>query len=161
MAKSKHPATPAIRVLRDAGVAFEPKLYRYEERGGTRVSSAALGVDEHCVIKTLVMQTETKAPLIVLMHGDAEVSTKALARLLGVKTVEPCLPAVAQRLTGYQVGGTSPFGTRRDIPVYAESTIAELDTVCINGGKRGFLVEMSADDVFALTKARPVSIAAG
>lgn len=161
MAKSKHPVTPAIRVLRDAGVMFEPKLYRYEERGGTRVSSAALGLDEHCVIKTLVMQTETKAPLIVLMHGNAEVSTKALARLLAVKTVEPCTPAVAQRLTGYQVGGTSPFGTRTEIPVYAESSIAELDTVCINAGKRGFLVEMAAADVFTVTNARPVSIAAG
>ena len=161
MAKLKHPVTPAIRVLRDAGVRFEPRLYRYEERGGTRVSSAALGVEERCVIKTLVMQTETKAPLIVLMHGNAEVSTKALARFLGVKTVEPCTPAVAQRLTGYQVGGTSPFGTRTEIPVYAESSIADLDILCINGGKRGFLVEMSPRDLFAVTKAQPVSIAAG
>lgn len=161
MPKSKHPVTPAIRALRAAGVAFEPRLYRYEERGGTRASSQALGVDERRVIKTLVMQTESKAPLIVLMHGDAEVSTKALARLLGVKTVEPCSPAVAQRLTGYQVGGTSPFGTRTQIPTYGESTIAELETVCINGGKRGFLVEMSAADVFVVAKAQPVSVAAG
>lgn len=161
MAKSKHPVTPAIRVLRAAGVTFEPKLYRYEERGGTRVSSHALGVDEHTVIKTLVMQTESKAPLIVLMHGDAEVSTKSLARLLGVKTVEPCAPAVAQRITGYQVGGTSPFGSRTQVPIYAESTIAELQAVHVNGGKRGFLVEMSATDLFAVTGAQPVSVAAG
>src|SRR5437763_15394349 len=120
MAQEKFPATQAVRVLREHAVAFTHHPYTYEERGGTAVSARALGVDEHAVIKTLVMEDEGKRPLIVLMHGDREVSTKALARLLGVKTVQPCTPAVADRHSGYQVGGTSPFGTRKAMPVYME-----------------------------------------
>jgi Cys-tRNA(Pro) deacylase len=134
------PSTPAIRALRAAGVTFTEHPYRYEEHGGTRVSARELGVDEHAVIKTLVMQDERGAPLIVLMHGDREVSTKQLARTIGCKQVEPCKPDVANRHSGYLVGGTSPFGTRKAMPVYMERTIRDLPTVYINGGARGFLV---------------------
>jgi Cys-tRNA(Pro) deacylase len=135
--------------------------YRYEEHGGTAASSKALGRDEHAVIKTLVMEDESKAPLIVLMHGDCEVSTKNLARHLGRKEVRPCTPAVAERHTGYQVGGTSPFGTRRELPVYVEASILELDRICINGGKRGFLVEIAPSVLTRVLHAEPVSVAAG
>jgi Cys-tRNA(Pro) deacylase len=140
MAKDKTPVTPAIRVLRREKVAFTPHLYGYEERGGTAVSARELGVDEHCVIKTLIMEDEAKNPLIVLMHGDREVSTKQLARAIGAKTVAPCAPETANRHSGYQVGGTSPFGTRRAMPVYMEETILDLPRIYINGGGRGFLV---------------------
>lgn len=141
--KEKFPVTAAIRVLRRARVEYTPHVYAYEARGGTRHSAACLGVDEHAVIKTLVMQDADGRPLVVLMHGDREVSTKALARQLGTKSVTPCEPAQADRHSGYQVGGTSPFGTRRAMPVYMESSIAQLARVYINGGKRGFLVELS------------------
>jgi Cys-tRNA(Pro) deacylase len=137
-----YPVTPAVRVLREHKIEFAPHLYDYEERGGTRHSAAALGVDEHAVVKTLVMETDARKPLIVLMHGDREVSTKQLARTLKVKTVQPCDPATAQKHTGYLVGGTSPFGTRARLPVYVERTIFELPKIYINGGKRGFLVEI-------------------
>ena len=137
----------AIPILKKHGVAFTEHEYRYEERGGTAVSSRELGVDEHSVIKTLVMEDENKKPLIVLMHGDREVSTKNLARQMGAKTVSPCAPDVAQRHTGYMVGGTSPFGTRKALPVFMEKTIAELDRIYINGGRRGFLVSMSPADL--------------
>ena len=137
-----YPVTPAVRLLRKKKVAFEPRLYDYVERGGTRHSAEALGVDEHAVVKTLVMETDAHKPLIVLMHGDREVSTKQLARALGVKSVHPCDFAAAQKHTGYLVGGTSPFGTRAHLPVYVERTIFELPAICINGGKRGFLVEI-------------------
>ena len=137
----------AIPVLKKHHVAFTEHEYRYEERGGTAVSSRELGVDEHAVIKTLVMEDEHKKPLLVLMHGDREVSTKNLARQIGAKTVSPCAPDVAQRHTGYLVGGTSPFGTRRPLPVYMEKTIVELDRIYINGGRRGFLVSLSPADV--------------
>jgi Cys-tRNA(Pro) deacylase len=140
--KLRIPVTPAIRALRAAKVEFVPRLYEYVERGGTRTSAAELGVDEHCVIKTLVMETSEGVPLIVLMHGDREVSTKSLARHLGVKGVVPCRPDVANRHTGYQVGGTSPFGTRTELAIYMQKSIAELPRVFINGGKRGFLVEL-------------------
>jgi Cys-tRNA(Pro) deacylase len=136
-------ATPAIHSLREQKVAFSEHEYRYEERGGTAVSSRELGVDEHSVIKTLVMEDENTKALIVLMHGDREVSTKSLARQIGAKTVTPCAPDVAQRHTGYMVGGTSPFGTRKPLPVYMEKTIADLDRIYINGGRRGFLVSMT------------------
>lgn len=126
---------------------FTEHEYRYEERGGTAVSSRALGVDEHSVIKTLVMEDERKQPLIVLMHGDREVSTKNLARQIGRKTVTPCSPEVAQKHTGYLVGGTSPFGTRKAMPVYLERSIAALDRIYINGGRRGFLVSLSPADL--------------
>lgn len=135
-----YPVTPAVRQLREKKIAFEPHLYDYEERGGTRRSAAELGVDEHAVIKTLVMETEAKKPLVVLMHGDREVSTKQLARHLGAKSVQPCSPETAQKHTGYMVGGASPFGTRARLPVYVERTIFALPKIYINGGKRGFLV---------------------
>jgi len=140
-------ATPAIHFLRQHQVPFTEHEYRYEERGGTAVSSRALGVDEHVVIKTLVMEDEQKNPLIVLMHGDREVSTKNLARQIDVKTVTPCAPDAAQRHTGYMVGGTSPFGTRKVMPVYLERTIADLERIYVNGGRRGFLVALSPADL--------------
>ena len=138
----EYPVTPAVRVLREKSIAFAPHLYEYEEHGGTRRSAGELGVEEHSVVKTLVMETEARAALVVLMHGDREVSTRQLARHLGVKSVRPCDPARAQKHTGYMVGGTSPFGTRARLPVYAERTIFELPKIYINGGKRGFLVSI-------------------
>ena len=152
-------ATPAIHSLREQKVAFSEHEYRYEERGGTAVSSRELGVDEHSVIKTLVMEDENKKPLIVLMHGDREVSTKSLARQIGAKTVSPCAPDVAQRHTGYMVGGTSPFGTRKPLPVFMERTIADLDRLYINGGRRGFLVSMAPADLMRVLS--PTLVEAG
>jgi len=137
----------AIRALRAAGVAFVPHVYPYEPRGGTRASSEALGVPEHSVVKTLIFETERRDPLCILMHGDREVSGKQLARAIGTKTVAPCAPEVADRHSGYQVGGTSPFGLRRSMPIYMESTILELPRIYINGGARGFLVEVDPRDV--------------
>jgi Cys-tRNA(Pro) deacylase len=136
----------AIRALRAAGVAFVPHLYPYEPRGGTRASSEALGVPEHSVIKTLIFETERRDPLCILMHGDRDVSVKQLARTIGTKTVGPCAPEVADRHSGYQVGGTSPFGLRRAMPIYMQSTILELSRIFINGGARGFLVEIDPRD---------------
>ena len=143
----KHPVTMAIRALRAAGVAFEPHLYPWHPRGGTRASSEALGIPEHSVVKTLIFETERGEPLCILMHGDREVSAKQLARVIGTKTVAPCAPEVADRHSGYQVGGTSPFGLRRAMPVYLESTILELPRIYINGGARGFLVELDPHEV--------------
>ena len=137
------PITQAVRFLRGRKIDFVSHLYEYVEKGGTRESAKQLGVDEHAVVKTLVFETNEKKPLIVLMHGDREVSTKNLARFLGVKSAEPVTPERASKLTGYLVGGTSPFGTRTQMPVYAEKTIFDLDTIFINGGKRGFLVEIA------------------
>lgn len=144
--------TPAIHALRAQKVAFTEHSYRYEERGGTAVSARELGVDEHTVIKTLVMEDERKQPLIVLMHGDREVSTKNLARQAGAKSVTPCDPDVAQKHTGYLVGGTSPFGTRKAIPVYLERSIAALDEIYINGGRRGFLIRLAPADLIRVLK---------
>jgi Cys-tRNA(Pro) deacylase len=152
-------ATPAVHFLRKHGVAFTEHPYRYEEHGGTRVSSRELGVDEHAVIKTLVMQDDAKQPLIVLMHGDREVSTKQLARQLERKAVEPCDPVVAQRHTGYAVGGTSPFGTRKPLPVYVERTVLELERIYINGGRRGFLVSLAPSELLRVLAATPVEAA--
>jgi Cys-tRNA(Pro) deacylase len=143
---SKAPSTPATRLLRSAKVAFTEHLYRYEDHGGTKVCAREFNVDEHCVIKTLIMEDESAKPLVVLMHGDLEVSTKALARQLGRKTVSICKPEVANRHSGYQVGGTSPFGTRRTMPVCMEKSILELERILINGGSRGFLVAMDPKD---------------
>lgn len=140
MAKDKTPVTPAIRFLKKEKAAFTGYLYDYEEHGGTAASSRKLGVDEHSVIKTLVMEDENKKPLLVLMHGDRQVSTKNLARHLGVKAIAPCAPETATKNTGYLVGGTSPFGTLKKLPVYLEETILALPKIYINGGKRGFLV---------------------
>jgi Cys-tRNA(Pro) deacylase len=153
------PVTSAIRDLRAASVAFIPHLYAYQEHGGTGVAAVALGICEHAVIKTLVMQTETRTPLIILMHGDREVSTKQLARCLGVKKVEPCDTAVVTRHTGYQVGGVSPFGTRTKLPVYVEEGILALPRVYVNGGKRGFLVEISPETFRIHLGGIPVSVA--
>ena len=158
MSKSSAPVTPAVRVLRAAGVAYTEHLYRYEERGGTRVSARELGVAEHDVVKTLVMQDETGAPLIVLMHGDLEVSTKQLAREIGCKLVEPCKPDVANRHSGYMVGGTSPFGIRKTMPVYVERSILELPVIYVNGGARGFLVGITPADLVRLLNPTPVRV---
>jgi Cys-tRNA(Pro) deacylase len=139
----EYPVTPAIRFLREKKVEFKPYLYDYVEKGGTRESAKQLGIDEHAVVKTLVFETNDRTPLIVLMHGDREVSTKNLARHLGVKAVEPVTPEKASKITGYLVGGTSPFGTRSKVPVFAEKTIFDLEKIYINGGKRGFLIAVS------------------
>ncbi|MEP7206241.1 MAG: aminoacyl-tRNA deacylase [Casimicrobiaceae bacterium] len=159
MAKERVPTTHAMRVLREHGVAFTLHPYPYEARGGTAVSARQLGVDEHAVIKTLVMEDENRAPLLVLMHGDCEVSTRNLARHLGVKTVTPCAPAVADRHSGYQVGGTSPFGTRRPIPVIMQASIAALPYLYINGGRRGLLVGMRPADVMRVLEPAVIDIA--
>jgi len=158
MPKPDYPITPAVRVLREKNIAFEPRLYEYIEHGGTRVSADALGVDEHSVIKTIVLETDVRSPLVVLMHGDREVSTKMLARLLGVKTVSPCDPAIVQKHTGYTVGGVSPFGTRKAMSVYAEKTIFDLPRILINGGKRGFLVEINPADLRVALKIQEVEV---
>ena len=147
MARASLPVTQAVRVLREHGVRYTDHAYAYEPRGGTAVSARELGVDEHAVVKTLVMEDDRKRPMIVLMHGDREVSTKNLARFIGAKHVAPCEPAVADRHTGYQVGGTSPFGTRKPMPVYMERSIAELPYLYVNGGRRGYLVGMAPADL--------------
>ena len=139
---TKYPVTQAIRALRAANVAFEAHEYAYVEKGGTSASSAALGVPEHAVIKTLVLEDDAREPLVVLMHGDKQVSTRNLARQIGARSVQPCRPEVADRHSGYQVGGTSPFGTKRAMKVYMERTILELPRIWINGGRRGFLVSL-------------------
>jgi Cys-tRNA(Pro) deacylase len=157
-AKDKPPVTPAVRVLREHGIAFTDHLYAYEERGGTAVSARELGVDEHAVVKTLIMEDEKKDPLIVLMHGDMKVSTKELARVMSVKTISPCDPVVANRHSGYMVGGTSPFGTRKAMPVYMEQTILELERIWINGGKRGYLVGLAPQAVVQTLKPTLVAI---
>jgi Cys-tRNA(Pro) deacylase len=147
MSKEKIPVTAAIRELRSHNVVFTDHLYEYEDKGGTTVSARELGVDEHAVVKTLVMEDDARQPLVVLMHGDLKVSTKELARIIGVKTIAPCNPDTANRHSGYVVGGTSPFGTRKKMPVYMEQTILELPKIYINGGKRGYLVGVDPRDV--------------
>ena len=147
MGKERASVTPAVRALRERGVEFIESPYRYVEKGGTAVSAEELGVDEHSVVKTLVMEDEEKHPLIVLMHGDREVSTKEMARLMGVKRVSPCTPETAHRHTGYMVGGISPFGVRKAMPVYMEETILALPRIYINGGRRGFLVGVDPRDL--------------
>ncbi|HEY7545545.1 MAG TPA: Cys-tRNA(Pro) deacylase [Blastocatellia bacterium] len=159
MAKPDYPVTPAVRLLREKRIAFEPHLYDYKEHGGTSHSALSLGVDEHAVIKTIVMETDSRSPLIVLMHGDCAISTKELARQLGVKSVSPCDPTVAQKHTGYMVGGTSPFGTRKPLAVYAEKTIFDLDLIYINGGKRGFLVSIAPGDLKKALSIKEVEVA--
>jgi Cys-tRNA(Pro) deacylase len=158
--KNRHVSeTPATALLRRHGVAFREHVYDYVDRGGTAESARQLGVDEHHVVKTLIMQDETAAPLVVLMHGDRSVSTKALARAIGAKRVEPCKPEVAERQSGYQVGGTSPFGTRKRLPVWVEASILDLPAVYINGGRRGFLIEIAPRVLTSLLGARPVHCA--
>jgi Cys-tRNA(Pro) deacylase len=156
---SKAPSTPATRLLREKGLAYTEHLYRYQERGGTAVSARELGVDEHAVVKTLVMEGDGGAPLIVLQHGDREVSVKALARQLGHRTIAPCKPEVAQRHSGYQVGGTSPLGTRKALPIFIERTVLELPIIYVNGGSRGFLVGVDPKALAALLSATPVDAA--
>ncbi len=158
--KDKHVSeTPATQMLRAAGVAFTEHSYDYVDHGGTAESARQLGVDEHAVVKTLVMQDDRAQPLIVLMHGDKQVSTKNLAREIGVKSVEPCKPDVAQRHSGYLVGGTSPFGTKKAMPVWVEASVLELPRIYINGGRRGYLVGIAPAVLMALLAARPVHCA--
>ncbi|NLS96752.1 MAG: Cys-tRNA(Pro) deacylase [Planctomycetaceae bacterium] len=157
--KQNHPTTNAIRALKQAGVAFEVIPYKYEEHGGTRHSAEQLGVDEHCMIKTLIMENEAREPMIVLMHGDREVSTKNLARFLGTKSVRPCDPEVANKHSGYFVGGTSPLGTRRKMPVYAEATIFDLPEIHINAGHRGLMLRLDPKDLHEALEITPVDVA--
>ena len=159
MARNKVPNTPAIRALKAAKADFTPRAYTYEERGGTQVAASELGVPEHAIIKTLVMEDDSGGPLIMLMHGDREVSTKNLAREIGAKSVKPCDPATAERHTGYRIGGTSPFGTRRKLPIYVEASILDLDRIWINGGTRGLLVEIDTTLLISLLAATSVSAA--
>ena len=160
MSKSRHVSeTPATQFLRRHKVEFGEHPYDYVDHGGTAESARQLGVDEHQVVKTLVMEDEGAKPLIVLMHGDRTVSTKNLARQIGAKRVEPCKPEVASRHSGYMIGGTSPFGTKKAMPVYVESTILELDRIFINGGRRGFLVSIEPAVVTSLLAAKPVQCA--
>jgi len=149
----------AVRVLREHRVAFVPHLYAWQPHGGTRASAEALGVDEHAVIKTLIFEDETRAPLCILMHGDREVSTKNLARQIGKKSVAPCRPETADKHSGYQVGGTSPFGLRRAMPIYFERSIAELPLIYLNGGARGFLVEITPSELVRVLNPKPVDVA--
>ncbi|MEO6655944.1 MAG: Cys-tRNA(Pro) deacylase [Pyrinomonadaceae bacterium] len=152
------PVTQAVRYLREKKVEFVPHLYDYIEKGGTSESAKQLGVDEHAVVKTLIFETNEKKPLIVLMHGDRQVSTKNLARHIGVKSVEPATPDRASKHTGYLVGGTSPFGTRTAMPVYVEKTIFDLDNIYINGGKRGFLLEIDSKVLRTILQVEEVTI---
>lgn len=152
-------ATGAMRLLREHGVPFTEHRYRYQERGGTRVSSRELGIDEHTVVKTLVMEDDRRQPLLVLMHGDCEVLTKHLARQIGAKTVKPCEPSVAERHTGYHVGGTSPFGTRKTMPIYVERSILSLPRIYVNGGRRGLLVGLAPADLARVLSPTPVDVA--
>ncbi len=157
MAKSRHISeTPATQMLRQHGIAFGEHPYDYVEHGGTEESARQLGVDEHHVVKTLVMEDDKAQPLIVLMHGDRTVSTKNLARQIGCKSVQPCKPEVAQRHSGYMVGGTSPFGTRKRMPVYVEEGVLALERIYINGGRRGYLVSIEPAVLTTLLGARPV-----
>ena len=159
MTKEKFPVTSAIRFLKDHQVNFIERPYRYEEEGGTEVAAKALGVGEHLVIKTLVMEDDQKAPFIILMHGDKQVSTKELARTIGVKSVNPCTPEVALKHTGYMVGGISPFGTKKPLPVYVEESILSLPKIFINAGRRGLLVEISPSDLVKVLNPIPVKVA--
>jgi Cys-tRNA(Pro) deacylase len=153
------PETQATKYLKEHGVAYESHLYDYEDHGGTSKSSASLGVDEHIVIKTLIMEDETTKPLVVLMHGDCKVSTKDLARQAGCKKIGPCKPEVANKHTGFLVGGTSPFGTKKNMPVYVEKSILDLPTIYINGGRRGYLVSMAPSELVRVLTTQIVEVA--
>ncbi|VFR38778.1 Transcriptional regulator [plant metagenome] len=160
MSKSRHVSeTPATQVLRRAGVAFTAHTYDYVDHGGSAEAARQLGLDPHAVVKTLVMEDEAARPLIVLMHGDCEVSTKNLARQAGLKKVTPCHPDTAQRHSGYQVGGTSPFGTRKRMPVWVEASILDCPLIHINGGRRGYLLSLDPQVLLRLLEARPVTVA--
>lgn len=153
------PMTNAIRVLKDAKVAFEPMVYKYEDHGGTALAAAELGVPEHETVKTIILETDAKKPLVCLMHGDREISTKQLARLVGVKSIAPCEPEQASRNSGYFCGGTSPFGTRKRMPVYAEATLFDLPFIYINGGRRGMLVKIAPAVLDQILHTTHVSVA--
>lgn len=155
----KRSVTAAVRFLRAHKISYAEHVYAYQERGGTSVSAHELGVSEHVVVKTLVMQTETGKPLVVLMHGDKQVSTKGLARIIGTKGVAPCDPVVANKHSGYIVGGTSPFGTRKTMPIYMEKSILDLPRIYINGGAKGFLVSLAPNVLADVLNAVPVSVA--
>jgi Cys-tRNA(Pro) deacylase len=159
MAKEKFPTTQAIRTLKKYGVDFSLCAYKYEEKGGTTVAAKELNVDEHLTVKTLVMEDEKGDPLLILMHGNKKVSTKALARVLGVKIVKPCEPQIAHKYTGYSVGGISPFGTRKPIKVYVEASILDLPKIYINVGKKGLLAEISPGGLTKILNLTPVSVA--
>ncbi len=154
-----YPITPGIRVLREHKVEFEPFVFDYVEKGGTKHSAEILGVDEHAVVKTLIFETNERKPLIVLMHGDFQVSAKELARIIKVKTVAPVAPEKAQKLSGYLVGGTSPFGVKTRMPVYAEDSIFDLATIYINGGKRGFLIGIAPKILEQVLEIKRVAVA--
>lgn len=156
---SKAPSTNATRLLKAAEVPFTEHLYRYEDKGGTAVSARELGVPEHAVIKTLVFEDDAKRPFLILMHGDREVSVKELARQIGARSVQPCRPEIADKHSGYQVGGTSPFGMKKAMPLYAEATIFDLERIWINGGAKGFLVGLDPSVLKTLLKAEPVRVA--
>lgn len=157
--QEKCPATPATRWLQAHGIQFSTYLYPYQDRGGTAHSAHCLGVEEHQVVKTLILEDERRQPLIVLMHGDRQVSTKELARLLGVKAIVPCDPAVANKHSGYLVGGTSPFGVRKAMPIYMQASILDLPLVYINGGKRGFLIGLTPSEIQRLLQPTLVNVA--
>jgi len=159
MTKEHFSVTPAIRALRDNGADFTLHTYKYEEKGGTEVAARELLVDEYRVIKTLVMEDDLKRPFFILMHGNRQVSTKDLARTLGVKTVQPCDPATAGKHTGYVVGGTSPFGSRKNLPVYIEETILEIPRILINAGRKGLLADMDTRDLVRILSPRSVTVA--
>jgi Cys-tRNA(Pro) deacylase len=160
MSKDRHVSeTPATALLRRSKISFSEHVYDYVDRGGTAESARQLGVEEHHVVKTLVMEDEAARPLIVLMHGDRNVSTKTLARAIGAKRVQPCSPAIAERHSGYQVGGTSPFATKKRLPIYVEASILELSAVYINGGRRGYLVGLAPSVLTTLLQAKPVHCA--
>jgi Cys-tRNA(Pro) deacylase len=155
----KNPVTAAIRVLRGNGVCFSEHTYAYVDRGGTAEGALQLGLDEHSLVKTLIMEDDLKKPFIVLMHGDREVSTKELARIIGVKRIIPCTPKTAQKHSGYMVGGTSPFGTRKTMPVYMEDTIGDLQRIYINGGRRGYLVGIDPRELLRVLNPTLVKVA--
>ena len=159
MSKENFPATQAVRFLKERNVPFVLRLYKYQEKGGTETAARELGVHEHLVVKTLVMEDDAKEPLLILMHGDKEVSTKALARAIGVKAVTPCTHEAANRHTGYTVGGISPFGTRKALRVFVEASILDLPRIYINAGKKGFLAEMPAADLKKILNPTPVNAA--
>lgn len=159
MARDKIPATPAIRILKQHKIRFTPHFYHYEDRGGTRTSARELKIEEHRIIKTLIMEDNLQQAFIVLMHGDCEVSQKHLARQLKVKQVNPCSPEKADRLSGYQTGGISPFGTRQTLPIYIEESIISLNSILINGGRRGLLVEIDPQELIRVLNPTPVNVA--
>jgi len=160
MAKDKFPATPAIRVLKQSGISYTLHPYDYQEKGGTRRAAQELGVDEHQVIKTLVMEDERRGPVVILMHGDMQVSTKAFARAVNAKTIQPCDPEVAHKHTGYFVGGTSPLGVKKPLKIYYEASITDLPFIYMNAGRKGLLARVASQDIIRLLKAVPVAVAA-